>query len=185
MARPAAFLDRDGTIIEEAHYLARPEQVRLVPGAAAAIASLNAAGIAVVVVTNQSGIARGVFDVAAYERVHARVAELLARERATIDASYYCPHHPDFTGPCDCRKPGVALYARAISDLGLDPTRSLFAGDRLRDVTAALHFGGLGILIPARDTPREEIDRLGPPLERAHSLAAAVRRAFPPPARSR
>ena len=146
-SRPAVFLDRDGTIVDDPGFLHRAADVRLLPGAAAAIARLNAAGWPVVVVTNQSGIARGLYDVAAYESVQRRVEELLRESGARLDATYYCPHHPDFTGPCDCRKPGTALFQRAATDLNLDLTRSWFVGDRDSDVEPAQALGGRGILL--------------------------------------
>lgn len=174
--RPAAFLDRDGTLIDDVHYIARPEQVRLIGGAASAIRRLNAAGVAVVVVTNQSGIARGMFTEAAYEAVRAEVERLLAAEGARVDATYHCPHHPSITGACDCRKPGVALYARAIADLGLDGRRSGFIGDRFHDVLPARHFGGLGVLVPSRETPYADMERAREEATLATTLAAAVDR---------
>jgi D-glycero-D-manno-heptose 1,7-bisphosphate phosphatase len=175
-ARPAAFLDRDGTIVVDVDYPSRAEDVRLLPGAAAAIRRLNERGVAAVVVTNQSGIARGLLDEAAYERVRARVEELLAAEGARLDASYHCPHHPDFGGPCECRKPGTALYARAARDLGLDPARSLFVGDRLRDVLPALVLGGRGILLVGPSTPPADAERAVLEFETADSLGEAVER---------
>ncbi len=101
------FLDRDGTIIRDTEYLSRPDDVELLPGAADAIRALNDAAVPVVVVTNQSGIARGYLSVAEYEAVAKRLDELLAARGARIDATYYCPHHPDFGGNCDCRKPSA------------------------------------------------------------------------------
>lgn len=145
--RPAVFLDRDGTLIEDPGYLHRPEEVRLLPGAAGAVARLNAAGYAVVVVTNQSGIARGLYDVAAYEAVQRRLADLLAGAGARLDGAYYCPHHPDHTGPCACRKPGVRLFEEAARALGIDLRRSWFVGDKVSDVAPARALGGRGILI--------------------------------------
>lgn len=156
-ARRAAFLDRDGTIIEDVSYIARPDDARLRPGAADAIQSLNARGIAVVVVTNQSGIARGMFTDADYEAVRVRVDELLAEHGARIDASYYCPHYPDISGACDCRKPGTVLFDRAIRDLRLDPSSSMFAGDRLRDIIPARHYGGTAFLVQAPSSPDAEV----------------------------
>ena len=146
-SRPAVFLDRDGTIVDDPGFLHRAADVRLLPGAAAAIARLNAAGWPVVVVTNQSGIARGLYDVAAYESVQRRLDDLLEAAGARVDATYFCPHHPDFTGPCDCRKPGTALFQRAAKDLHLDLTRSWFVGDRDSDVEPANALGGKGILL--------------------------------------
>ncbi|HUF27326.1 MAG TPA: HAD-IIIA family hydrolase [Gemmatimonadaceae bacterium] len=172
--RPAAFLDRDGTIIADVHHIRRADDVVLLPGAAAAIARLNAAGIPVVVVTNQSGIARGFFDLDAYELVRARIDELLARHAARIDASYLCPHHPQITGPCDCRKPGTLLYRRAADDLDLDAAHSAFVGDRWRDVAPAHALGGRGILIQGSSTPVEERARAEHEARVLTSLSAAV-----------
>src|SRR6185312_12814288 len=98
--RPAAFLDRDGTIIRDASYVRDPADVELLPGAADAIRRLGARGVAVVVITNQSGIARGWLSVADYESVRGRMNDLLRAAGATVDASYMCPHHPDVSGPC-------------------------------------------------------------------------------------
>lgn len=177
--RAAAFLDRDGTIIEDVHYLAAPEQIRLLPGAASAIARLTRAGIPVVVVTNQSGIARGLFDHEAYRLAESRLEALLAAEGARIDASYYCPHHPDFTGSCDCRKPGVALFDQAIRDVNIDASRSAFIGNRLHDVLPARHYGGRGILVPSPDTTAAERTEAALFAEVARTLGDALRRAFP------
>ncbi|GAC1688913.1 MAG: hypothetical protein NVS9B3_07470 [Gemmatimonadaceae bacterium] len=154
--KPAAFLDRDGTIMEDRAYVADPDDVVLIPGAAAAITRLNAAGVPVVVVTNQSGIARGYLTSDDYDRVAARMVALLAHEGARIDGSYMCPHHPDLTGPCDCRKPGRLLYEQAAAAMGLDLARSLYAGDRLRDVLPAGALGGLGVLIPTSATAGDD-----------------------------
>lgn len=140
-------MDRDGTIVVERYYLADPEDVELVPGAARALARLAAAGYALVVVTNQSGIARGLYDEAAFRAVQRRVEALLAAEGVRFDAVFYCPHHPDFTGPCECRKPGTALFRQASAELGLDLARSFFVGDRLKDVVPAFELGGRAVLV--------------------------------------
>jgi D-glycero-D-manno-heptose 1,7-bisphosphate phosphatase len=157
--RPAAFLDRDGTIIEDAEYISRPEDVRLIPGAADAIAQLNDAGIPVVIVSNQSGIGRGYFTYDAFERVQKRVEEVLAKERAYLDATYICPHAPSEESPCACRKPRVELFQRAARELELDLARSWHIGDKWRDVEPASALGGTGILVPARSTPWEDLER--------------------------
>jgi D-glycero-D-manno-heptose 1,7-bisphosphate phosphatase len=145
--RPAVFLDRDGTVITEADYLADPAGVELVPGADVAIRKLNRAGLPVVLVTNQSGIARGLYDEADYEAVNARLQEVLKAHGATVDRTYHCPHHPDFSGPCDCRKPGTGMHQRAASDLGLDLAASFFVGDKPADVVPARTLSGTGILV--------------------------------------
>ena len=145
--RPAAFIDRDGTLISEREYLADPDGVSLVPGAVEALRRLARAGYACVVITNQSGIARGLYGEDEYRAVRDRIAELLAAERISLDAVYHCPHHPDFTGPCACRKPGTALFERAIEELGIDPAASAFIGDRLKDVLPASKLGGRAFLV--------------------------------------
>jgi len=148
MTRPSAvFLDRDGTIIEDPGYLDRPEGVRLISGAAAGLARLNAAGIPAVIVTNQSGIARGYYGWEQYRAVKARLDELLAREGARIDATFVCPHHPSVTGPCTCRKPAPRLFEEAAETLRIDLARAVWIGDRMSDVEPALGFGGTGILV--------------------------------------
>ena len=156
--RAAVFLDRDGTIIDDVHYIARPDLVRLRPGAGDAIARLNRAGVPVVLVTNQSGIARGVLTDADYDRVHHRMIELLAAHGACLDASYVCPHHPDFGGKCECRKPGTLLFRRAAREHALDLPRSTFIGDRWRDVSPGIVLGGRGMLIQGDDTPDADLE---------------------------
>jgi histidinol-phosphate phosphatase family protein len=151
--RHAVFLDRDGTIIEDPGYVTDPAVMRLLPGAAGAISRLNQAGWPVIVVTNQSGIARGLLNEAAYAATVRRLDELLAAAGARLDGRYHCPHHPDFTGPCECRKPGLLLYRRAAVDHGLQLARSWWVGDRLRDVLPAERLQGRGLLVgqPAAD----------------------------------
>jgi D,D-heptose 1,7-bisphosphate phosphatase len=145
--RVAVFLDRDGTIIEDVGYLSDPDRVRLLPGAAEAISRLNNAGLLAVVVTNQSGIARGLFDEAAYEATRRRLDQMLADRGARLDGQYHCPHHPEVTGPCECRKPGLRLYRQAADELGIDLSASWWVGDRLRDVHPATALGGRGIVL--------------------------------------
>jgi histidinol-phosphate phosphatase family protein len=145
--RAAVFLDRDGTLIEDPGYLADPEGVRLLPGAVEAVGRLNRAGYVVVVVTNQSGIARGLLTEAQYLETERRLDQLLLERGARVDAHYFCPHHPDITGPCACRKPGVLLYRQAAERFGLDLGASWWIGDRPRDVEPAWTLGGRGILV--------------------------------------
>ena len=147
--RRAVFLDRDGTIVDDPSpgFLDEPGRVRLLPGAAEAIHRLNEAGWLVVTVSNQSGIARGLYDEAAFAAVQRRLGELLAAHGAHLDATYYCPHHPEITGPCECRKPGVKLFRDAQTALGIDLARSYWVGDRLSDVEPARTLGGRGLLV--------------------------------------
>ncbi|MBM3884944.1 MAG: HAD family hydrolase [Gemmatimonadetes bacterium] len=159
--RPALFCDRDGTLIHDAHYLRDPAEVRLLDGTVELLRACRAVGWALVVVTNQAGIARGLITPAQYEAVRARLDALLAAEGVTLDATYHCPHHPEFTGPCRCRKPGTALYTRPRRDLALDLAQSVWIGDRWHDVAPALVFGGRGLLVPSEDTPADEVARAG------------------------
>jgi D,D-heptose 1,7-bisphosphate phosphatase len=145
--RPAAFIDRDGTLIVERHYLADPAGVELLPGAVAGLRALREAGYALIVVTNQSGIARGLITAAEYEAVQRRLADLLSAAGVELDGVYHCPHHPEHTGPCECRKPGLGLYRRAAAEHGLAFAGSLFVGDREGDVVPALALGGSGYLV--------------------------------------
>jgi D-glycero-D-manno-heptose 1,7-bisphosphate phosphatase len=175
-SRAAVFLDRDGTIIHDAEYLRDASDVELLPGAAGAIARLNAEGLPVIVVTNQSGIARGLLTHDDYAAVQARLDELLAAVGARIDASYACPHHPEFTGACDCRKPATLLYRQAAAEHGIDVTRSTFVGDRWRDVAPALALGGRGILISGPATTADDLRRMQGAVEVVSSLGEAVDR---------
>jgi D-glycero-D-manno-heptose 1,7-bisphosphate phosphatase len=145
--RPAVFLDRDGTIIEEMKYLADPDGIVLIPGAVEALILLRDAGFALVVVTNQSGIARGLYGFEDYEAVARRLDELLATHGLRLAASHFCPHHPDVSGDCFCRKPATGMHRAAAEELGLDPIGSFFVGDRVRDLLPALELGGEGILV--------------------------------------
>ncbi len=174
MARPAAFVDRDGTVIVEREYLSDPAGVELIEGAAGALARLHNAGYALVMVTNQSGIARGLYDFNAYEAVQQRVEMLLNQEGVRLDAVYMCPHHPDFTGPCDCRKPGTALFERAAAEHDLDLRRSVFIGDRLSDVIPAEKLGGRAWLVRT-GYGEAEAPRAGRGVRVARDLSEAAR----------
>jgi D-glycero-D-manno-heptose 1,7-bisphosphate phosphatase len=141
----AVFLDRDGTLVEEVPYLHDPERVVLLPGAGT-LAGLAAAGYALVVVTNQAGVARGRYDEAAVEAVHRRLAELLAGVGVRLDAVLYCPHHPEATVPgyaraCRGRKPGPGMLEAASTRLGLDLAASVMIGNHPTDVGAAVAAG--------------------------------------------
>lgn len=147
VSSPAVFLDRDGTIIEDVGYVHEPGKVKLLPGAAAAIRRLNESGYVVVSVSNQSGIARGLYTDADYAAVQRRLVELLEGHGAHLDGSYYCPHHPKVTGPCACRKPGVKLFRDAQAALDIDLLRSWWVGDRMTDVQPARMLGGHALLV--------------------------------------
>jgi histidinol-phosphate phosphatase family protein len=156
--------------------VSRADNVRLIPGAAAAIARVNAAGIPVIVVSNQSGIGRGLFTVEEYEHVRARIDELLAAGGAHVLATYYCPHNPEADARCECRKPGPELYRRAAAEHGLDLAKSWYVGDRLRDIQPAKTFGGVGILVPRDTTPGVDVVAARDGFAISTSLGAAVDR---------
>ena len=144
--RPALFLDRDGTVNVEVHYLSQPEQLELLPTVAKTISAVNALGIAVVIVTNQAGIARGYFPEHRLLAIHERLQRMLAEQNARIDGIYFCPHHPTagqgrYKAVCDCRKPMPGMLRQAASELGLDLTRSLMVGDRESDLEAGAGAG--------------------------------------------
>jgi histidinol-phosphate phosphatase family protein len=172
----AVFLDRDGTVMEDAHYIKSPDQVRLIPGAAAAVKRINEAKIPVIVVTNQSGIGRGMFTVKDYEAVKMRFEALLAQHGAHVDASYYCPDHPSAIGPSTCRKPATKMFEDALRDFNLKPANVAYVGDRWRDVAASKKLGGRGIMISSHmttDEDRRNRDRVFAAARRRYALRSS------------
>jgi D-glycero-D-manno-heptose 1,7-bisphosphate phosphatase len=152
MGRPAVFLDRDGTIVREVEYLRSPRELRLLPHAGEAIRRLNEAGFAVVVVTNQSGIARGLLTEDDLAEIHAVLRRRLARRGARLDAIYSCPHHPagarrEYRRRCRCRKPAPGMLLRAAEDLDLDLAECCAIGDGERDVEAGRRAGCRTVLV--------------------------------------
>lgn len=152
LLRPAFFLDRDGVIVEEVHYLSEPSQLSLIPGSAEAIAHLNRHGIPVIVVTNQSGIARGYYAPSRVNETHDRLSSLLEVHNAHIDRYYYCPHHPTegsapYLGNCHCRKPRPGMLLKAAAEMGLDLSHSYMVGDRLSDLEAGVNAGCRAVLV--------------------------------------
>jgi D-glycero-D-manno-heptose 1,7-bisphosphate phosphatase len=168
------FLDRDGTIIEDVAYLRDPDDARLIAGAARAIKRLNDRGILAIVVTNQSGMARGLVSRHQYQAAERRVDELLQAEGAKLDAHYFCPHLPELTGPCDCRKPGVLLYRQAAEQFKIDLGASWWVGDRLRDVVPAETLQGRSVLVLTGAGQSESGDPAASRFPKARDLAAAV-----------
>ena len=164
--RPAVFIDRDGTIIEEAGYLDRLELIAPYPWSAPAMRALQAAGFALVVVTNQAGIARGYFDEGFVREAHARLDAMLREDGVVVDGYYYCPHHPEgvvagYRRVCDCRKPAPGLVQAAARDLDLDLARSFVVGDKWLDIELAQNLGMPGVLVRTGYGSRIE----GTPLE--------------------
>ncbi len=145
MSNIGVFLDRDGTINEEMGYINHVDRFVLLPRTAAAIRLFNQAGLKVVVITNQSGAARGYFAPSLVDEVHARLTQLLAAQGAQVDAIYTCLHGPD--EGCACRKPKPGLLEQAARDLYLDLARSYAVGDRYKDVETARNAGAKGVLV--------------------------------------
>jgi D-glycero-D-manno-heptose 1,7-bisphosphate phosphatase len=150
--KAAVFLDRDGTVNEEVGYVNHIDRFRIFPWTAPAIRKLNQAGLLSVLVTNQSGVARGYFPEALVQEIHTRLQDELARFAARLDAIYYCPHHPDgkltaYRKTCDCRKPAPGMLHRAAQDLGLDLGASFMVSDRYQDVAMGFQAGARGILL--------------------------------------
>jgi D-glycero-D-manno-heptose 1,7-bisphosphate phosphatase len=135
----AVFCDRDGTLIRDADYPSAPEQVELLPDAAAALAALKGRGFRLVVISNQSGVGRGLISRQAFEAVHGRFVELLGAEGVTLDGAYYCLHAP--AEGCGCRKPKPGLVMRAARELGIDAALSYMVGDKPSDIAAGRSAG--------------------------------------------
>lgn len=139
--RKAIFLDRDGTVIEEAEYLSDPARLKLLPEAARALRLLKDAGFLLVVVTNQSGVARGYFNLETVELLNDTLNERLSGEGVAIDRFYVCPHHPEITGECGCRKPMPGMLQKAAAELDVDLSASWMVGDKACDIEAGLAAG--------------------------------------------
>ena len=166
-ARGAVFLDRDGTLCRSVHYLSRIHQFELLPGVGPAIRRLNAAGIPVAVVTNQSGLRRGLFTLTDLQAVHDRVHRDLAASGAALDAVYYCPHVPE--DGCECRKPKPGMLKQAALDLSLDLRSSYMVGNKLTDIGAEQAAGCRTILVGDAPGEYEAVAD-----QRARGLPAAV-----------
>jgi D,D-heptose 1,7-bisphosphate phosphatase len=156
----AVFLDRDGTINEEVGHLGDIERVNILPGSANAIRELNQAGFKTIIITNQAGVAREIFDEDAVKRVNKHVVSLLAGDGALIDAAYYCPHHPEFGNAdyrkdCDCRKPKPGMLLQAAAELKIDLENSFIIGDTAKDIIAGKSVGCRAVLVLTGHGKRE------------------------------
>lgn len=152
------FLDRDGTLNRDTGYVTTPDELELFPGVIEAVARLNRAGVRVVVITNQSGIARGLLDTSTLEQIHDRLRAILEAGGASLDAIYVCPHSPD--EGCACRKPGTALVERAVADLGLDLSGAYMVGDQKRDMDLASGVGAKSLLVTTGPTSAQALTDL-------------------------
>jgi histidinol-phosphate phosphatase family protein len=144
----AVFIDRDGTINVNVDYIDNPDDFQLYPTVAEGIKLLKDNGFKIIVITNQSGIARGFFTEETLKKIHERMKKELSEKHASIDGLYYCPHHPDEN--CDCRKPNTALFEKAIQEHTIDVSRSFVIGDRMIDVEAGHKIGCKTVLVPER-----------------------------------
>jgi D-glycero-D-manno-heptose 1,7-bisphosphate phosphatase len=181
---PAAiFLDRDGTLIEEVHYLSRVEDLRFLPGVPEALRSLQAAGFALVLLTNQSGVARGLLTEETLQELHAALTDRLASAGVRLDALHYCPHHPDYGPPhyrrsCTCRKPATGMMEAATARLRLDLSASWAVGDKWSDLEGPLRMGCRAILVRTGHGREQEALRAEAPVgvQVAEDLPEAARR---------
>jgi D-glycero-D-manno-heptose 1,7-bisphosphate phosphatase len=142
---PVAIFDRDGTINYERHYISDPDQVELLPGSAAGMRLLQLAGYRLVIVTNQSGLARGYFNSQRLAAIHRRLLDLLSREGISIDGVYHCPHHP--SDDCACRKPRSGMVERAARELDFDPSGAILFGDKPCDIELGRAVGAFTVLV--------------------------------------
>jgi D-glycero-D-manno-heptose 1,7-bisphosphate phosphatase len=154
--RAGVFLDRDGTLLEEAGYISHIDRAKLFPWTAEALRKLNSAGLPVVVVTNQSGVGRGYFSEDLVTKVHRKIQQELAEQGAYIDAFYYCPHHPTaaikaYRKECRCRKPGVGMLEEAAQRFEINPRASYVVGDSYRDMQLGFNAGARTILLMTGD----------------------------------
>jgi D-glycero-D-manno-heptose 1,7-bisphosphate phosphatase len=161
----AVFLDRDGTLIEEVGYLDRVDRLHLFPETVDALRVLQRAGLRLIIATNQSGIAQGLFTESFVRELHEHLTERLAQGGVRLDGIYYCPHHPEaklaaYRATCACRKPSSGLLEQAARDLDLDLAQSYMIGDRWRDLRAGQAMGTAGVLVR---TGYGETEALAPP----------------------
>jgi len=152
MSRSAIFIDRDGTINKDIGYVSGPEELIIYPWAAEAIRLINESGLKAIVITNQSGVARGLYTEETLSAIHDRMTSELAREGARIDATYYCPHHPEigderYRRACECRKPGPGMLLQAAREHEIDLARSFVIGDKASDINLATGAGARGVLV--------------------------------------
>lgn len=182
MSRPAVFLDRDGTIIDDTGYPSRFDQIRIFPRSFAAVRRLNEAGFPVIVVTNQSGVGRGFLTEEELGGLHRGLAAAFAAQGARLDAFYYCPHYAPSSDPrygieCLCRKPQPEIGLRAAADLGLDLSRSFMIGDKMDDVNFGRAIGATPILVLTgygREARRKLAEKAALPEAVAADLGEAV-----------
>ena len=182
MPRPAVFLDRDGTILDELGYLTPDSTIHIYPFSIDAIRLLARAGYAVVIITNQGGIGLGLYDYAFVDRTHGMLNAKFAEAGADVAGWYYCPHHPeavvaDLKCVCECRKPATGLVTAAAKDLDLDVSASWVVGDQWRDIEVAHRTGGRSVLVRTgygRGLEAKWPENIAPPTHVADNLMVAA-----------
>ena len=132
--KKAIFLDRDGVINKEVSYLSNPNDFEFIEGSIEALKILKQKGFLIIIITNQAGIARGFFTEETLEAIHSKMIRILKQNNIELDDIYYCPHHPEFNGPCDCRKPNTGMLLKAQLEYNIDLTNSYIVGDTLNDI---------------------------------------------------
>ncbi len=175
----AVFLDRDGTIVEDVGYLSSPEQIKFIPGSIDAIKSLNQSGFKVIVISNQSGIARGHFTEDMLQTIDKIIHRGLLHGGAHIDAHYYCPHHPEqgvypYQQECECRKPNTGLIKKATEKFNVDPNSSFMIGDKTTDIELGKR-SGLKTALVKTGYGQKQIEHAKEPDKIAENLAEAVK----------
>lgn len=174
--KPAAFLDRDGTLIEERNYLSDANGLTLIQGATKALKLLRERGYLLILVSNQSGIGRGYFDETALQAVHERLQRLLEAEGISLDGIYYCPHTPE--DGCACRKPGTGMVEAACRDFAIDREHSLVIGDKAADIALAQALNLPGLLVESGHGREYDFERDPLPYLTAADIAEAVTEYF-------
>lgn len=174
MLNRAIFLDRDGTLNIEKNYLYKIKDWEWIPGAIDAIKEINRLGYKAIIVTNQAGIARKYYSETELNKLHAYMIQDLEKQGAKIDAIYYCPHHPDFSGSCECRKPKGGMLETAAKDLRIDLLNSWLVGDKISDINAAKSVKATPILVKTGYGESEQ-HQLDANVHVAETVAQAVR----------
>ncbi len=166
MKRKACFIDRDGVLIKEENYISDPAKVSIIPGVPEALSLLKEQGYLRIVVSNQAGVARGYFEESQIKVIEKRIEELLAASGASVDAWYYCPHHPKgkveaYSFDCDCRKPAPGMLKKAEKDFNIDVKESFLVGDKISDIEAGQAAGCHKSIMVRTGHGEEELDKNG------------------------
>lgn len=146
MKNKAVFIDRDGTINVDVHYLNEPDRFEMYPGIGEGVKKLKDSGFKIIVITNQSGIARGYFTEKQLSKIHERMKKEFLKFNVTLNGIYYCPHHPEDS--CNCRKPNIGLFEKAIKEHNIDVKKSFMLGDKILDIGAGKKISVRTVLIP-------------------------------------